>query len=167
MKSIILTGMMGAGKTTIAHILGKKLNIKSIDIDTLIEQNEGEKISEIFSNKGEEYFRKIEKETIRNIFIPKPENLVISLGGGALENPETREFLLDNSTVIYLKTSPKIIYERIKNNTSRPLLCDNMSVEKITEILEKREANYQSATITITTDNKTPNQIAEEIIGVL
>ena len=167
MKTIILTGMMGAGKTTIAHILGKKLNIKSIDIDTLIEQNEGEKISEIFSNKGEEYFRKIEKETIRNIFTPDPENLVISLGGGALENPETREFLLNNSTVIYLKTSPKIIYERIKNNTSRPLLCDNMSVEKITEILEKREANYQSATITITTDNKTPNQIAEEIIGVL
>ena len=166
MKTIILTGMMGAGKTTIAHILGEKLNIKSIDIDTLIEQNEGEKISEIFSNKGEEYFRKIEKETIRNIFTPDPENLVISLGGGALENPETREFLLNNSTVIYLKTSPKIIYERIKNNTSRPLLCDNMSVEKITEILEKREANYQSATITITTDNKTPNQIAEEIIGV-
>lgn len=167
MKTIILTGMMGAGKTTIAHILGEKLNIKSIDIDTLIEQNEGEKISEIFSNKGEEFFRKIEKETIRNIFTPDPENLVISLGGGALENPETREFLLNNSTVIYLKTSPKIIYERIKNNTSRPLLCDNMSVEKITEILEKREANYQSATITITTDNKTPNQIAEEIIGVL
>ena len=167
MKTIILTGMMGAGKTTIAHILGEKLNIKSIDIDTLIEQNEGEKISEIFSNKGEEYFRKIEKETIRNIFTPDPENLVISLGGGALENPETWDFLLDNSTVIYLKTSPKINYERIKNNTSRPLLCDNMSVEKITEILEKREANYQSATITITTDNKTPNQIAEEIIGVL
>ena len=167
MKTIILTGIMGAGKTTIAHILGEKLNIKSIDIDTLIEQNEGEKISEIFSNKGEEYFRKIEKETIRNIFTPDPENLVISLGGGALENPETREFLLNNSTVIYLKTSPKIIYARIKNNTSRPLLCDNMSVEKITEILEKREANYQSATITITTDNKTPNQIAEEIIGVL
>ena len=167
MKTIILTGMMGAGKTTVAHILGEKLNIKSIDIDTLIEQNEGEKISEIFSNKGEEYFRKIEKETIENIFTPTPENLVISLGGGALENSETREFLLNNSTVIYLKTSPKIIYERIKNNTSRPLLCDNMSVEKITEILEKREANYQSATITITTDNKTPNQIAEENIGVL
>lgn len=167
MKTIILTGMMGAGKTTIAHILGEKLNIKSIDIDTLIEQNEGEKISEIFSNKGEEYFRKIEKETIENIFTPTSENLVISLGGGALENPETREFLLNNSTVIYLKTSPEIIYKRIKNNTSRPLLCGNMSVEKISEILGKRIENYQSATYTITTDNKTPNQIAEEIIGVL
>ncbi|MBR6722918.1 hypothetical protein IKL64_05645 [bacterium] len=107
----------------------------------------------------------MKKKTIKNIFFPK--NLVISLGGGALENLETREFLLNNSTVIYLKTSPEIIYERIKNNTSRPLLCGNMSVEKISEILEKRIENYQSATYTITTDNKTPNKIAEEIIGVL
>lgn len=165
MKTIILTGMMGAGKTTISKILGKKLNIKSIDIDTLIEQNENEKISEIFSNKGENYFRNIEKETIKNNF--NSDNLIISLGGGALENNETRDFLLKNSTIIYLKTSPEVIYERIKNNTSRPLLCGNMSVEKISEILEKREANYQSATITITTDNKTPEKIAEEIIGVL
>ena len=165
MKTIILTGMMGAGKTTVAKILAKKLNIKSIDIDSLIEQNEGEKISEIFSEKGEEYFRKIEKNTIDNIFTR--ENLVISLGGGALENNETREFLLTNSTVIYLQTSPEIIFERIKSNTERPLLCGNMSVEKISEILEKREKNYQTATYKITTDNKTPDQIAEEIIGVL
>ena len=101
MKTITLTGMMGAGKTTVAKVLAEKLNIKFIDIDSFIEQNEEQKISEIFSNKGEEYFRKIEKETIRNIFIPIPENLVISLGGGALENDETREFLLKNSNVIY------------------------------------------------------------------
>jgi shikimate kinase len=167
MKTIILTGMMGAGKSTIAKILAEKLNIKSIDIDSLIEQNEGEKISEIFSNKGEEYFRKIEKETIENIFTSKVENLVISLGGGAFENNETREILLKKANVIYLQTSPEIIFERIKSNTERPLLCGNMSIEKISEILEKREKNYQTATYKITTDNKTPDQIAEEIIGVL
>ena len=165
MKSIVLTGMMGSGKTTVAKILSKKLNIKSIDIDTLIEQNERNKISEIFSKKGESYFREIEKNTILKTFTP--ENLVISLGGGALENQETREFLLNNSNVIYLQTSPEVIFERIKFNTERPLLCANMSVEKISEILEKRIENYQSATYTVTTDNKTPNQIAEEIIGVL
>ena len=165
MKTITLTGMMGAGKSTIAKILAKKLNIKPIDIDSLIEQNEGEKISEIFSKKGEKYFREIEKNTIDNIFTC--ENLIISLGGGALENNETREFLLTNSNVIYLQTSPEIIFERIKSNTERPLLCGNMSIEKISEILEKREKNYQTATYKITTDNKTPDQIAEEIIGVL
>lgn len=165
MKTIILTGMMGAGKTTIAHILGEKLNLKSIDIDTLVEKNEGEKISEIFSKKGEEYFRKIEKETIKNIF--KQNDLVISLGGGAFENPETREFLLNNANVIFLKTSPEIIFERINTNIERPLLCNDMSIRKINEILKNRIKNYQSATYTITTDNKKPEEIADEIIGVL
>ena len=165
MKTIVLTGMMGAGKTTLAEVLAQKLNIKYIDIDTLIESNEGKKIADIFTQNGETYFRKIEKETIKQVITPT--DLVISLGGGALENKDTRDLLLTNTTVIYLKTSPEIIFERIKNNTTRPLLCGNMSVEKIKEILEKREANYQSATLTITTDNKTPEQIADEITGVL
>ena len=165
MKTIVLTGMMGAGKTTLAEVLAQKLNIKYIDIDTLIESNEGKKIADIFTQNGETYFRKIEKETIKQI--TTPTDLVISLGGGALENKDTRDLLLTQTTVIYLKTSPEIIFERIKNNTSRPLLCGNMSVEKIKEILEKREVNYQSATLTITTDNKTPEQIADEITGVL
>lgn len=165
MKTIILTGMMGAGKTTVAKHLETKLNLKSIDIDAIIEQNEGVKVSDIFVKKGEFHFRKIEEETIKKIF--KSENLIISLGGGAFENSNTRELLLKHANVFYLKTSPKIIYKRIKNDVSRPLLHGNMSIEKISEILEKREKNYQSATYIITTDNKTPTEIAEEITGVL
>ena len=165
MKTIVLTGMMGSGKTTIAKLLSEKLNIKYIDIDFLIEEKENMKISEIFAQKGENYFRKLEQEIIISSFIT--ENSIISLGGGAFENPETRKFLLNNSTVIYLKTSPEIIYERIKNNTTRPLLCGKMSVEKIKQILKIREKNYESASIIINTNNKTPNRIVEEITGVL
>lgn len=165
MKTIVLTGMMGSGKTTIAKLLSEKLKIKYIDIDFLIEEKEEMKISEIFTKKGENYFRNLEQEIILSVFIP--ENSVISLGGGAFENPETRKFLLNNSTVIYLKTSPETIYERIKNNTTRPLLCGNMSIEKIDQILKKREKNYKSAPIIINTNNKTPNRIVEEITGVL
>ena len=69
--------------------------------------------------------------------------------------------------MIILKTSPKIIFERIKTNTLRPLLKNNMTVEKIGEILVRREKNYSTAPIAITTDNKLPNDIVEEIIGVL
>lgn len=165
MKTIVITGMMGAGKTTVANLLSKKLNLKFIDIDTLIEQIENMSISEIFATNGEEYFRKLEHQIILDSF--NNENCVISLGGGAFENPETRNFLLKNSTVIFLKTSPKIIFERIKTNTLRPLLKNNMTVEKIGEILVRREKNYNTAPITITTDNKLPNDIVEEIIGVL
>lgn len=165
MKTIVLTGMMGSGKSTVAKILKEKLNLKAIDIDSCIEKSEGSSISEIFKNNGEKYFRIIEGNTIKTVF--KPENIILSLGGGAFENKDTREFLLKNSVVIYLETSADIIFERIKTDTSRPLLCDNMTIEKISEIMNLRKQNYQSATYTINTDNKTPTQIAQDIIGAI
>ncbi len=165
MKTITLIGMMGSGKSTIGKLLAQNLNCAFIDIDSLIEKNENSKISEIFNKKGEAFFRKIEKETIKNNITC--ENFVIATGGGAFEDKDTRELLLKISTVIYLKTSPKIILERLENDTSRPLLCGNMSVEKFSEIIEIRKQNYESAPITITTDNKSPDQIISEITGVL
>ena len=111
MKTIVLIGMMGSGKTTIGKLLGEKLTLRSIDIDVIIEQNEKRTVSEIFQNEGEKYFRNIERETIKKNFTNK--DLIISLGGGAFEDQLTQELLLKNSTVIYLKTSPNVILERI------------------------------------------------------
>lgn len=165
MKTIVLTGMMGSGKTTTAKLLAQKLNLETADIDIFIEQKENLTVSEIFTQKGEEYFRRLEQQTI--FTITNLQNQVISLGGGAFENPKTREFLLQNTTVIYLETSTEKILERIKNNTSRPLLCGNMTKEKISEIIEKRKQNYNSAHLKINTDNKTPNTVVEEITGAL
>ena len=160
MKTICLTGMMGSGKTSVAKLFAAKNNLKMIDIDSIIEEQEGKNISQIFSENGENYFRRVEKKIITDSF--EPENAIISLGGGAFENEDTRNFLLQNSKVIYLKTSPDIIYERIKNDTSRPLLHGKMNIESITEILKKREGHYLSAHKTILTDNKTPEQIVLE-----
>lgn len=165
MKTIILTGMMGSGKSAIGKILASSLGLKCIDIDNYIEEKENTSIAKIFELHGEKYFREIEKNAIQEVFTSA--NSVISLGGGAFENIETREFLLKNSTTIYLKTSPEIIFERIKNNTERPLLNNNMTIEKITEILTKREKNYEKAQKIIITDNKTPADIIQEITGAL
>lgn len=165
MKTIALIGMMGSGKTTIGKLLGEKLTLRSIDIDVIIEQNEKRTVSEIFQNEGEKYFRNIERETIKKIFTNK--DLIISLGGGAFEDQLTQELLLKNSTVIYLKTSPNVILERIKNNTNRPLLKNQMTVEKIQSIILQREKNYELANITILTDNKNTDKIVEEILGVI
>lgn len=165
MKTIVLIGMMGSGKTTIGKLLGEKLTLRSIDIDVIIEQNERRTVSEIFQNEGEKYFRNIERETIKKIFTNK--DLIISLGGGAFEDQLTRELLLKNSTVIYLKTSPNVILERIKNNTNRPLLKNQMTVEKIQSIILQRQKNYELANITILTDNKNTDKIVEEILGVI
>ena len=165
MKTIVLIGMMGSGKTTIGKLLGEKLTLRSIDIDVIIEQNEKRTISEIFQNEGEKYFRNIERETIKKIFTNK--DLIISLGGGAFENQLTQELLLKNSTVIYLKTSPNVILKRIKNNTNRPLLKNQMTVEKIQSIILQRQKNYELANITILTNNKNTDKIVEEILGVI
>lgn len=165
MKTIVLIGMMGSGKTTIGKLLGEKLTLRSIDIDVIIEHNEKRTISEIFQNEGEKYFRNIERETIKKNFMNK--DLIISLGGGAFEDQLTQELLLKNSTVIYLKTSPNVILERIKNNTNRPLLKNQMTVEKIQSIILQRQKNYELANITILTDNKNTDKIVEEILGVI
>lgn len=165
MKTIVLIGMMGSGKTTIGKLLGEKLTLRSIDIDVVIEQNEKRTVSEIFQNEGEKYFRNIERETIEKNFTNK--DLIISLGGGAFEDQLTQELLLKNSTVIYLKTSPNVILERIKNNTNRPLLKNQMTVEKIQSIILQRQKNYELANITILTDNKNTDKIVEEILGVI
>ena len=105
------------------------------------------------------------RETIKKNVTNK--DLIISLGGGAFEDQLTQELLLKNSTVIYLKTSPNIILERIKNNTNRPLLRNQMTVEKIQSIILQRQKNYELANITILTDNKNTDKIVEEILGVI
>ncbi len=165
MKTIVLTGMMGSGKTTIGKLLSKKFNLEFADIDSYIESKEKTTITKIFQTNGEKYFRELEAKTIKKIF--KHENQIISLGGGAFENTKTREFLNKNALTVYLKTTPEIIFDRIQNDTTRPLLCGNMSIEKIKEIIKLREKNYESAHFTISTDNKTSEEIIEEITGVL
>lgn len=166
MKKITLIGMMGSGKTTLGKILSEKTNISAIDIDELIEQNENSTITDIFKTQGEEYFRKIEAETIEEL-INSTTPQILSLGGGAFENVKTRELLLNNSVVIYLETTPPEILNRIQKTNNRPLLKNNMTIEKINEIITKRKDNYNLAHHKILTDGKTPSKIAEEILGAL
>ena len=162
MKTIVLTGMSGSGKSTVGKFLAESLNIKLIDIDEQIVLNENKSINKIFEQNGEQYFRNIEAETIKKNF--NREDLIISLGGGAFENIQTRNLLLNNSFVCYLKTSEKIIYERLKNCSDRPLLNKNMNPEHIKFLLNKRKNNYELAHFTILTDNKDIEQIGGIIL---
>jgi len=165
MKTIVLTGMMGSGKTTIGKLFASRLNYKFIDLDSVIETHEKCSISEIFKNKGESYFRYLEKQLLFEIFMS--ENSVIALGGGTFENEDIRDFLLNNSNVIYLFANPKVIYNRIKNENTRPLLAGDNSVDKINKIFTVRNNNYEKAHYKITTENKSPDAVADEILGVL
>ena len=162
MKTIVLTGMMGTGKTSIGNMLAQQILCEFIDLDEQIENSENLSVSEIFEKFGEKYFRDKEAKTIKEVFAP--ENMVISLGGGTFENPEIREFLLNNAEVVYLETSAQTIFDRIKNNSSRPLLKDRMNIETINQILNSRKENYKLATYSIITDNKTIEDVVLEII---
>ena len=165
-NNIALIGMMGSGKTTVAEELHKLLpDYALVDIDKEIEKGSGRKIPELFLKFGEAHFRALENEKIRKF--SNNTDQIIALGGGAFENDNNRRILLKNCTVIYLKASAQEIYNRIKNEFHRPLLRKNFSVERIDEIMKKREVNYKKADITITTDGKTPKEAAAEITGVI
>lgn len=160
MKKIVLTGMSGSGKTTIGGLLAKMLNFHHADIDFIITEKEKSDIPYIFATKGEKYFRYLERQIINSL---AGENLVISPGAGAFEDVKNRYVLFNNSAVIYLKTSPETIFERLKNTNDRPML-KNMTLERINELLNIRKDHYELADYTIVTDNKSPEEITEQIL---
>ena len=122
--NIVLTGLMGAGKSTVGKALSKILkDYTFVDVDSVIVDIEGMSITDIFEKKSEEYFRKIEKEIIQEL--SEEEDLIIALGGGAYEDKDTRE-TLKNCKVVYLKSSVDRLLSRIKDDKTRPLLqCED------------------------------------------
>ena len=165
-KNIILIGMMGSGKTPTGKDLQKVLpDFRYVDIDEEIEKSTQKKISEIFLRHGEPFFRMLEADKIKKFC--REKKLIISTGGGAFENEDNRKLMLNNGVVIYLKASAEEIYERIKNETHRPLLKKNFSVEKIASLIKLREKNYEKAHYTIDTTGKSTQIVVNEILGVV
>lgn len=162
MKNIALIGLMGSGKTTIGNLLAQKLNMDFVDIDAEIEKKEKNTISEIFAQKGESFFRELETQALKE-FSTKL-NQIISTGGGSVQNSENLELLRKNYTVIYLKTRPEVLFKRLKDDVSRPLLQNPDPLATLKELLKKREGNYRKADIIVCTDTKRTDEIVNEII---
>lgn len=162
MKNIVLTGFMGTGKTAVGKELSRLLNMKLIDVDTEIEKSEKMIIHEIFKQFGEPRFREIETEMIKKI--SKNKNIVISTGGGAVLKQENTDALRENGVIICLTATPETILKRTSMNSDRPLLQVEDPFKKIEELLHYRMPFYKKADIIIDTEEKTPLQIAEEII---
>ena len=166
---ITLVGMMGAGKTTCGNVLAKKLGVNFLDIDTIIELEEKLKISEIFNKFGEEYFRLTEEKVIFlkvNEYLKQNFKAIISIGGGGFENKKTREFLLDNSKVIWLNTDIKVLRQRVGKAFNRPMIEGDVETN-IEILLNKRIKNYQKSHVKINTNNLSINNICDKIIESL
>ena len=162
---ISLTGMMGSGKTSIGKLLAKKINLPFYDSDEDIEDKLSLKISEIFETYGESWFRKQEEKICIDIL--KKEKFVLALGGGAITNVKIRDSIAKNSLLIYLKTDENILFERLKNDKSRPLLKGTNLKKQINSILEDREKLYSKSNIIIENNVNDIEAVVEEIISLI
>ena len=164
LKNLTLTGMMGVGKTTIGKNLAKKLKYNFVDIDKLIEKNEGTSINLIFKNKSESYFRKIESEITLNEL--KKNKLVISLGGGAFLNNNIRKNVKKLSTSFWLDVSVDELVKRLKNSNQRPLLHKKNIGDVLKKIYFERKKIYNEADYRIKCKSFKPGEIVEKILNL-
>ena len=161
-KSLVLTGMMGVGKSTLGRLAAKRLKVKFIDVDKIIERNEKKSIKRIFEENGEEYFRKLEKKITFKIL--KKKKKVIALGGGAFMNNEIREKILNSCKSVWLKVDLEKLIKRYKNNNRRPLLNKKKLDTSVKKIYQSRKKIYSLANFKINCDNITKSQIVEKIL---
>ncbi len=164
-KHIALIGMMGAGKSSVAPLVAARLDRSVIEVDALIEEQEGMPISEIFIGKGEAYFRRAERELIARLIAQPPA--VLSLGGGAFLWESTRQLLLEQTVVFYLSASLEVLCSRLQSQTaSRPLLSiPGVSLQDtIRDLLERRGTYYGMAHYRVETDSHAPDDVARSIV---
>ncbi len=160
---IVLTGFMGTGKTSVGKEISRRLGYPFIDTDDLIEEREGMPISLIFKEKGENYFRKIEREIVHKVSAMK--DVVIATGGGVIKNKDNVKDLGDGGILIWLKTEPGVILRRVMaEGGKRPLLNVEEPLEEINRLLSERERLYMQSDMAIDTSYITPVETAEEII---
>jgi len=159
----------------VSNKLAAILKRARVSTDELIEKREGRSITEVFEQSGEQYFRRLEKEVVEEI--AQKENLILDCGGGIVLEPENLASLKKNGIVFYLAASPQTLYQRIKDQTHRPLLSgpatppfvrserrDSDPQSKIKELLDQRRILYQQAHHTIDTNHRSVEEIAQEVL---
>ena len=168
---IILIGYMASGKTSVGKILAEKLSYKFIDLDDFIEEKEDATVKEVFSSKGEIYFRKMETQYLKELLALKDENIVLSLGGGAPCFGNNMDCVLNenNAVSVYLKGSVSFLANKLINKKAkRPLIAHIETVEEMAEFVGKhlfeRMPYYSKAEKHVVIDNKSKPDIVEEIL---
>lgn len=162
MQDIYLVGFMGTGKTAVGRYLAKSLGLELVDIDDLIVKKEGRSISDIFAQSDEPYFRKAEKEVLKEVAAKTRQ--VVDCGGGIVIDPENIMIMKQSGRLICLSARPEVILERTKRHSHRPLLNVADPLAKIKELLEARKPYYEKADFTVDTSDLTIQQVAEKIL---
>ena len=140
--NIALIGFMGTGKTTMSEALSRITGFEEVDVDKYIVDNAGMEISNIFEKYGEQYFRDLETKALQELQDRKGQ--IISCGGGAVLRDENVEILKKGSVIVLLTATPETIFDRVKDHTHRPILNNDMSLNHVKELMNKREPRYQA-----------------------
>jgi shikimate kinase len=162
MSTVILTGFMGTGKSTVGRILASRLGYSFVDTDMCIVEREGCSINDIFDKKGESYFRNVERDVIECVLTM--DNQVVSTGGGAVISSENRNTMRRSGIVVNLTAASDSILSRLGLEAERPLLQGAKCMDNIEKMLSEREPYYADSDIRIDTSCKNVEDVVREIL---
>ena len=163
--NIVLVGFMGTGKSTVGRVIAQKLEFHFIDTDDVIEQTSKAKISDIFAEHGEVYFRDLESQAVKSVALMK--NQVVATGGGVVLRSSNIDLLRTGGPIFCLNATPKAIWDRVRSSQSRPLLRGPDPLKKIETLLDKRAPYYALADHQIETTGVSVDRVADEIISYI
>jgi len=156
---------MATGKSAVGRNLARKLHRRFVDLDALIEKAEGRKVREIFAEKGESYFRRLEKQTLEQIL--SQQGQIIATGGGIILDEDNLTLLRQKSLLIGLTASTDVLVGRVGRNSKRPLLKGADVRARIEELLQQRQSRYAQADVSVDTSGLTINQVVEKILDII
>ena len=163
--NIVLVGFMGTGKSAVGRVIAQKLEFHFIDTDDVIEQTSKAKISDIFAEHGEDYFRDLESQAVKSVALMK--NQVVATGGGVVLRSSNIDLLRTGGPIFCLNATPKAIWDRVRSSRSRPLLRGPEPLKKIETLLDKRAPYYSLADHQIETTGVSVDRVADEIISYI
>lgn len=164
-RPLVLVGLMGSGKSALGKRLSVALSLPFIDSDMLVEEEAGISIAEIFELAGEARFREMERRIILNVL--QQGSCVLSTGGGAFCNSETRAAIKENALSIWIDSTPETLLSRIGNPASRPLLTTGDPLKILTRLRKERAAAYSEADLCIRTGKQSHRTAMKKLLGTL
>ena len=161
-RHIYLIGFMGCGKTSVSIAMNQLYGKNIVEVDDRIIAKEGRSINQIFAESGENYFRDLETEMLKEL--ADEDNIIVSCGGGMVLREENRRLMKETGVIIWLDATPETILDRVKDDDSRPNLKGKKNVKDIEALKNKRADAYaEAADIKVDTDGKTIREVAKEI----
>jgi shikimate kinase len=164
-RSIVLVGLMGAGKTTVGRRLAKRLRLPFVDSDEEIEKAADQKVADIFARFGEASFRDGERRVVRRLIEGPPK--VIATGGGAFIDAETRALILERCIAVWLQAEPETLAERVKRRDDRPLLKDRDALTVLKDLGAARNEYYAQAHLHVSSKTAPHDRTVERIVAGL